>query len=337
MYLHQTANHHRTTAPIRPSPESHLSDKSLTETFHRDVVRELSQRPKTLPAKYFYDPRGAQLFERICELDEYYLTRTELSIMRKYAAQMGSLIPEHGMLVEFGSGSSLKTRLLLKHVPKPLTYVPVDISEEHLYQSASSIADEHPGVEVLPVCADFTKDFTLPRHPLCDQQVVVFFPGSTIGNFLPVDVTELLGRITKLCGSGGGLLIGIDLQKDPQIIEAAYNDKLGVTAEFNLNLLRRINRELHADFDTEAFYHRAEYNQELHRIEMHLVSRTSQSVRIGEKRFRFAKGESICTEYSHKYRIDQFSDLAARTGLTLEHSWTDPQSWFAVLHFRVTA
>jgi dimethylhistidine N-methyltransferase len=305
-------------------------------TFLRDVLEGLRTTPKSLPCKYFYDQRGSDLFDRICQLDEYYLTRSELSLMEQFAPEMGSQIGSGAILVEYGSGSSVKTRYLLDGLPDAVAYVPVDISREHLHQTACELAQDYPRIEVLPVCADFTQDFAVP-HPLkTATHSAVYFPGSTIGNFLPGRAAELLRRITQMCGAGGGLLIGIDLKKDPVTIEAAYNDRLGVTAEFNLNLLRRINRELGADFDLGQFFHRTRYNAELGRIEMYLVSRRAQIVTCGGETIEFEPGESICTEYSHKYTVDEFAAIALAAGLTLHREWTDKDRQVAVLHFAVS-
>jgi dimethylhistidine N-methyltransferase len=303
--------------------------------FLRDVIAGLRTRPKSLPCKYFYDQRGSELFDRICQLDEYYLTRSELALMDQFAPEMGAQIGPGAMLVEFGSGSSVKTRYLLDGLPDVAAYVPVDISGEHLQQTARELARDYPRIEVLPVCADFTQDFALPRPRRAATHSAVYFPGSTIGNFLPGRAAGLLCRITRICGTGGGLLIGIDLKKDAATIEAAYNDQLGVTAEFNLNLLRRINRELGADFDLDQFFHRARYNGELGRVEMHLVSRRAQTVNVGGEIIEFDSGETICTEYSHKYTVDEFAAVAAAAGLTLRREWTDKNGQFAVLHFAV--
>jgi len=248
---------------------------------------------------------------------------------------MGSVFSEPVLLVEFGSGSSLKTRLLLEHLPRPLTYVPVDISQEHLFRTAGNIAQDYPYVEVLPLCADFMQPFDLPRSAQPNENVVVFFPGSTIGNFTHQESCLLLSRIARLCGTRGGLMIGIDLQKDVQVIEAAYNDRRGITAEFNRNLLVRINRELSADFNVAGFDHRAIYNQTAGRIEMYLISQKKQVVHLGDQQFFFAAGETICTEYSHKYRIGHFADMALTAGLKLERKWTDSRELFAVLQFVV--
>lgn len=303
--------------------------------FLDDVVEGLSQSPKCLPCKYFYDERGSQLFDQICELDEYYLTRAELSVMRQYAGEMAEQIGPEVMLVEYGSGSSIKTRLLLDHLPDPVAYVPVDISREHLEQTAKALAEDYPHIEVLPVCADFTQEFDLPVSVREPSHAAVYFPGSTIGNFTPDEASELLGYIAPLCGTGGGLLIGIDLQKDVGTIEAAYDDAQGVTADFNLNLLRRINRELGGDFRLDRFRHRAVYNPRLGRVELGLASQCRQQVDVAGESFTFEKGEEIRTEYSHKYTIDGFADLAAEVGLTLRRRWTDEASRFAVLHFAV--
>jgi dimethylhistidine N-methyltransferase len=303
--------------------------------FLRDVLLGLRATSKRLPCKYFYDKRGSELFDRICLLDEYYLTRSELAIMDRFAPEMGEQIGAGAMLVEYGSGSSVKTRYLLDGLPDPAAYVPVDISGEHLQQTSRELARDYPRIEVLPVCADFTKDFALPLSTRAATHAAVYFPGSTIGNFLPSQAAELLRRITRLCGTGGGLLIGIDLKKDMATIEAAYNDRLGVTAEFNLNLLRRINSELGADFDLGQFFHRAHYNSQLGRVEIYLVSRRAQAVTIGGETIEFAADETICTEYSHKYTVDEFATIAAAAGLSLHREWTDKNRYFAVLHFAV--
>jgi dimethylhistidine N-methyltransferase len=305
------------------------------EAFYGDVVAGLSQRPRSLPCKYFYDERGSQLFEKICKLDEYYLTRTELSIMRQFADEMAEQIGPGVSFVEYGSGSSIKTRILLDHLRDPVAYVPVDISRKHLQQTADNLARLYPDIEVLPVCADFTEDFELPTPQRVSNHNAVYFPGSTIGNFQAEAAQALLARIVQLCGCGGGLLIGIDLQKDIKVIEAAYNDAQGITTEFNLNLLNRINRELNGDICLDQFEHKAHYNDADSRIEMYLVSRCDQTVRVGERTFDIAAGDAIRTEYSHKYTIDGFDELAAAVGLTLRQQWTDEDDLFAVLHFVV--
>src|SRR5207302_1283132 len=251
-----------------------------------------------LPCKYFYDEAGSLLFERITGLEEYYLTRTELAIMERHAAEMAGLLGRRCTLIEYGSGSSTKTRLLLDHAQDLAGYVPIDVSGEHLRRSAEALAENYPEIEVLPLCADFTRSLEPPFTRKLANRRVVYFPGSTIGNFTPGKALRLLRRTAELCGSGGGLLLGADLQKDPRIIEAAYNDKQGITAAFNRNILVRINRELRADFAIDQFAHRAFYNAAAGRIEMHLVSRRDQHVHIGDAEFFFAAGESILTEYS---------------------------------------
>ncbi|MCG8449364.1 MAG: L-histidine N(alpha)-methyltransferase [Pirellulales bacterium] len=305
------------------------------ETFYDDVVAGLSSQPRSLPCKYFYDERGSKLFDQICELDEYYLTRTELSIMSRYAEEMAAQIGPSVMLVEYGSGSSIKTRILLDHLRSPVAYVPVDISRDHLRHSADNLAMMFPDIEVLSVCADFTEDFELPVSRRESTHNAVYFPGSTIGNFQPEAAQAILSRLVNLCGCGGGLLLGIDLQKDRKTLESAYNDDAGVTAAFNLNLLGRINRELDGDIRMDQFAHRAHYNEALNRVEIALVSQCDQTLNIGHRSFDLAAGESIHTEYSHKYTIDGFAELAAVAGLTLRKAWTDPQNRFAVLYFAI--
>jgi dimethylhistidine N-methyltransferase len=307
------------------------------DIFLSDVLAGLRAPAKCLPCKYFYDKRGSELFDRICLLDEYYLTRCELAIMDKHAPEMGEQIGPGVLLVEYGSGSSVKTRYLLDGLPDATAYVPVDISGEHLAQSAQELARDYERIEIMPVCADFTGDFAVPMAMRATSHVAVYFPGSTIGNFLPHRAAELLRRISRLCGTGGGLLIGIDLQKDVATIEAAYNDQLGVTAEFNLNLLRRINRELGADFALAQFVHRARYNPVAGRVEISLVSRRAQVVHVGDESVELAQGEAICTEYSYKYTVESFARIAAAAGLTLRREWTDRRRYFAVLHFAVDA
>jgi dimethylhistidine N-methyltransferase len=304
--------------------------------FRADVLRGLRAAQKWLPCKYFYDRRGSELFDEICRLPEYYLTRTELAIMREYADEMAGCIGRNAMLVELGSGSSEKTRLLLDHCADVAAYVPVDISGEYLWESADRLSQAHPKVRVLPICADFTCQMRLPRVA-GTSKTVIYFPGSTIGNFTNGQALRLLKRIPRLCGSGGGLLIGIDLQKEAEIIQAAYNDARGVTAEFNLNLLARINEELDGHFDLDAFEHQAIYNSCEGRIEMRLVSRRRQIVAIGQAAIEFRPGEAVVTEYSHKYSIERFAAMAASAGLTLRKQWTDSLSYFAVLYFEAAA
>jgi L-histidine Nalpha-methyltransferase len=305
------------------------------QSFRAEVLGGLHQRPRELPCKYFYDEQGSRLFDQICELPEYYLTRTERDIMHRHAAEMAALLGPGSLLVEYGSGSSLKTRLLLDRLASVAAYVPLDVSGEHLHRSAKRLAARYPDLEVLPVCADFTADFTLPVPSRTPVRRVVYFPGSTLGNFGPSQAQSLLTRISALCGPGGALLLGIDLKKDPHVLEPAYNDSKGVTAAFNLNLLARINRELGADFDPDGFRHHAPYNRRLGCIEMYLISRKAQSVHIGKEIFTFAEGEPILTERSYKYDLDEFRFWVPRCGLRVEKVWTDERGYFSVLYLEV--
>lgn len=318
-----------------PSAAELIDVSPSLDTFLEDVLAGLRRDPKRLPSKYLYDERGSQLFEKICELEEYYPTRVELGIMQRSAAEMADEIGAFVRLVEYGSGASVKTRLLLDALHEPAAYVPVDISGDHLQQVADRLAAAHAEIEILPVCADFTQPFDVPVPDRAFRRTVVYFPGSTIGNFSHVQAASLLKQIARQCGNGGGLLIGIDLQKDLAIIEAAYNDREGVTAEFNLNLLARINRELDADFNLDAFTHRAPYNRASDRIEMHLVSEREQTVHVDDEAILFRSGESICTEHSHKYTTDGFAEMAAQAGFALRNVWTDSRRYFAVLYFSV--
>ncbi len=304
--------------------------------FLADVLAGMRKRKRALPCKYFYDAIGSKLFDEICELEEYYPTRTERRIMENNAVEIAAQIGSGVRLVEYGSGSSTKTRILLDHLDAPAAYVPVDISHEHLQGTADLLSVVYRDIEILPVCADFTERFELPSPTRKPTHTAVYFPGSTIGNLEPSDAIALLAQITSLCGKGGGLVIGVDLQKDVSVLEAAYNDAAGVTARFNLNLLHRINRELGADFKLGQYAHSAHYNEDLGRIEISLVSQTEQRVTIEEETFEVARGEAIWTEFSHKYTIEGFAALAAAAGLALHRYWTDARHWFGVLHF-VTA
>ena len=313
-----------------------LVDHSPARSQLREEALEgLTAPKKTLPCKYFYDARGSALFDRICELEEYYPTRTELSIMQSHGAEMGAALGTGCLLIEYGSGSSLKTRILLDHLEEPAGYVPVDISREHLLRSAEAISQRHPELEVMPICADFTQPFRVPTPKNGADHRAAYFPGSTIGNFAREAARKLLRQIAEQCGAGGGLLIGVDLRKERSVLEAAYNDAAGVTAEFNLNLLRRLNRELGADFQLDAFEHRAHWNDAAGRVEMHLVSQEAQVVRIDGERIGFAAGETIHTENSHKYGLDEFAALAAEADFTVARVWTDERELFSVQHLRL--
>ncbi len=300
--------------------------------FLPDVVHGLTLPQKSLPCKYLYDQRGSQLFDQICELDAYYPTRTELEIMESHVESIAFQLGEQVMLVEYGSGSSIKTRTLLDALEDPVAYVPVDISEEHLLRTAESLRSAYPEIEILPVRADFTQPFLLPQSHREPSHVALYFPGSTIGNFTPRQAGKLLRFMSGMLGRQGGLLIGIDLQKEIPVIEAAYNDAEGVTAEFNLNLLTRINSELDGDFDLERFEHKAVYNPVEHRVEISIRSLFDQQVCIGNRTFSFKQGEEIVSEYSHKYTIDGFAQFASQFGFSMHKYWTDDRRYFAVLH-----
>ena len=306
-------------------------DEDVTDELG-EILEGLSQEQKSVSPKYFYDERGSQLFDQICELPEYYLTRTELAIMSEYADEMAALVGPQASLIEFGSGSSLKIRILLEHLVDLAAYVPVDISQEHLVASANAIAADFPEIEVLPVAADFTHPFDLPDPKTPPLRNIVYFPGSTIGNFSPEAAKALLEVMHQEAGAEGGLLIGIDLQKDRAIIERAYNDAGGITAAFNLNVLRRLNREFGATFDLDAFRHEAVYNADKGRIEMYLVSLADQAFTIGGRAFSMTTGERLLTEHSHKYTLNGFAALAAATGFTLEKAWTDEDRMFAICY-----
>jgi len=295
-----------------------------------EVMEGLAARPRCLPSKLLYDDRGSELFDRICELDAYYPTRTELSILERFAPEMASFAGADCLLVEYGSGSSLKTRRLLDALESPAAYIPVDISRDHLANSAAALARDYPGLEVLPVCADFEAQLTLPRPRRAPARRVAFFPGSTIGNFSPEAAGAFLRRVRELVGPQGGLLLGVDLLKDRCVLERAYDDPEGVTAEFNRNLLRHVNRVLGADFEPERFRHEARFREAPPRIEMHLVSERAQRVRVGGHTVDLAAGESLCTEYCHKYRLEDVAELAGSAGFRTERVFTDPKRWFSV-------
>jgi dimethylhistidine N-methyltransferase len=302
------------------------------DQFLRDVHAGLGAAQKYLLPKYFYDPEGSALFERITELSEYYLTRAETEILSASGPEISARIGPGALIVEYGSGSSTKTRLLLDRLVDPAGYVPIDISCEVLETSARALADEYPGIEIRPLCADYTGPYSLPHLTPPPARVVGFFPGSTIGNFEPGEARRFLGRVCTTVGPGGGLLIGFDLKKAASILEAAYDDAQGVTARFNLNLLERINRELGGTFDLTAFRHRAVYNEPLGRVEMHLVSARAQSVRVGDRVFDFAPGEWIHTESSYKFDRAGIAELAEAGGFSVVETWTDANGAFCLAY-----
>ena len=296
--------------------------------FADDVLDDLSQHPKRLSPKYFYDAAGSELFEQITLLPEYYPTRTELSILRDRGSAISATLPKGAALVEFGAGATTKVRLLLNECALG-AYVPVDISGDFLKAQADVLRQDFPDLAIYPVAADFTAPFTLPQA-VAGMPKVGFFPGSTLGNFEPHEACSFLRSARDILGRGAQLVIGVDLEKDEHVLYEAYNDKAGVTARFNLNVLHRINRELGGNFDVSAFTHRAIYNRDRHRIEMHLISRKAQTVRVLGRNFSFRAGESIHTENSYKYSLERFAALARGSGWTPRATWTDGASMFSV-------
>lgn len=315
-----------TIAVTTPDTEAAL------HTMLADVAAGLSQNQKTLPSKYFYDERGSKLFDDICELDEYYVTRTESALMETSVGDIASVIGPNALVVEYGSGSSLKTRLLLRNLIQPAGYVPIDISGDYLSQVGHSLQAEFPHIEVIPVVADFTKPFEIPSASEPSARRVIYFPGSTIGNFQREEAKSLLAGMTENAGEDGGVLIGVDLDKNRDVLRAAYNDSKGVTAEFNLNVLKRINSELGGEFDLDKFQHKAVFNETRSCIEMHLISKQQQTVKVCEYSFEFAEGETVLTEYSHKYTISAFGQMANEVGLDVKNVWTDQNNMFAVMY-----
>jgi dimethylhistidine N-methyltransferase len=289
-----------------------------------------------VPCKFFYDELGSRLFDRICELDDYYPTRTETGILQKRLPDIAELCGPRCAVVEPGSGSSAKTRLLLDHLESPVAYIPIEISRAHLVRAAKALNGDYFSLEILPVCADYHQPLQLPEPAQTPSRTLVFFPGSTIGNFERGEATEFLSRIAGWCQPGDALLVGVDLQKDPEVLHRAYNDSEGVTAAFNLNLLQRANDELGAAFQLGQFRHEAIYDEDAGRIEMRLISQTQQQVALAGKRLEFDTGEIITTEYSHKYTIDGFRQLAETAGWTPRRVWTDDRQWFSVHYLTVT-
>jgi dimethylhistidine N-methyltransferase len=303
--------------------------------FAADIIEGLSATPKRVPAKYFYDGAGSQLFERITELPEYYPTRCELRILRDHARDIAKLIPAGAALVEFGSGSSKKARIMLAAAPKLAAYVPVDICGEMIEQEAADLRPDFPGLKVLPVTADICFPFELPVEAKSAPARVGFFPGSTIGNFEPHEASAFLRNAALILGPGAKLIIGADLIKPIEVLNAAYNDDAGVTAKFNLNLLVRINRELGGTFKLDTFEHHAFYNRERHRIEMHLASLQRQKVKVAGGTFEFRAGETIHTENSYKYSVESLGALARGVGWVPVGVWTDPRDYFSIQAFKL--
>ena len=303
--------------------------------FEADVLGGLTTTPKRVPAKYFYDAAGSQLFERITELPEYYPTRSEMRILSTHAAAIAKLIAPGSALVEFGSGSNKKARILLRAAPKLAAYVPVDICGEMVEQEAAELRPDFTDLKVLPVTADITHPFDLPAEAKAAPVRVGFFPGSTIGNFEPHEAAAFLRNAAKILGPGARLIIGADLIKPVEVLNAAYNDAAGVTAKFNLNLLVRINRELGGTFKLDSFEHHAFYNRERHRIEMHLASLKRQKVKVAGETIEFRAGETIHTENSYKYSIESLAALARGVGWRSAGVWTDKRHYFSIQAFRL--
>ncbi|MGH8752059.1 MAG: L-histidine N(alpha)-methyltransferase [Burkholderiales bacterium] len=305
------------------------------KSFLEEILAGLARPQKYIPAKFFYDARGSELFDAICELPEYYLTRTETALMQAHAAEMARALGPACLLIEYGSGASRKTRLLLDHLA-PLAYMPIDIAEEQLRASAQALAQSYPGMQVLAVCADYSQPLNLPASDAPGiRRKAVYFPGSTIGNFTPEEAVVFLRQARTAAGPGGAMLVGVDLKKPNAILHAAYNDAQGVTAQFNLNLLTRINRELGGDFNPEHFRHQAFHNETAGRIEMHLQSLRAQQVTIQGRRLVFRAGETIHTENSYKYSVAEFQDMARQAGFAPRRVWSDAQQYFAVHYLTV--
>ena len=317
------------------SPVIQLAERKAstdpTATFYQDVVSGLRKAQKQLPCKYFYDQRGAQLFDAICRTSEYYPTRTEIDLLKNCGGEISELIGPHAQIVEFGSGSGIKTRLLLRAALEIESYVGVDISQECLEDTTTELECTFPGMKIESLWADFTQPFAVPHSPRAKRRVG-FFPGSTIGNLLPHEAEEFLHNAARTLGHGGALIVGVDLKKDKRVLEAAYNDAAGATSEFNLNLLKRINQTFGGTFDLEAFAHNAHYNAAAGRIEMHLYSLAFQSVRVGGHTFAFSAGELIHTENAYKYSVQEFQALVQNCGFVPLKVWTDANNLFS-LHF----
>jgi dimethylhistidine N-methyltransferase len=311
-----------------------VADDASVETSI-EILQGLQRKQKTLPTKLFYDQRGSLLFEQICRLDEYYPTHTETEIMVENIQEIAGLVGTDSLLIEYGSGSSMKTKVLLDHLHEIAAYVPVDISELYLYSTAENLKLCYPNLDIFPLCADFTAPFLLPPVGKGVSYKLAYFPGSTIGNFHPQEAICFMQNVANLVGPGGGFLIGIDLVKDPEILNLAYNDRKGITAAFNLNILTHINREYHADFVESKFEHLAFYNENARRIEMHLISKENQVVNVNGTGINFSKDESILTEVSYKFTLDGFAKMAAQAGFSVRKDWVDPNHYFSIQYLVV--
>jgi L-histidine N-alpha-methyltransferase len=310
-----------------------------TGSLLEETITGLKSTPPRLPCKYFYDAEGAKLFEQICELPEYYPTRTEIKILVKYLPDMARLIGADARIIEYGSGAGTKIRLLLEALHNPVAYTPIDISREQLTSAATALQRDFPALEIQPICADYSSALTLPQPKGRCARTVVYFPGSTIGNFPPNDAIALLKRFARLAAQGdyaGGLLIGVDVKKNRDRIEAAYNDSQGITADFNLNILKRLNREAGANFSIEQWQHQASWNERSGAIEMHLVSKSEQQVHINGDKFDFALGDSVHTENSFKYSTEEFTALASQAGFSSRGLWQDEEKLFSVHYLELS-
>lgn len=309
-----------------------------TEDFGAAVAKGLSANPKTLPCRFFYDERGSTLFNLICETDEYYVTRTEVALLQQIGPELAEIAGPGKTVVEFGMGSDKKIRLLLAALHAPAAYVPIDISREHLKDGAAALAMDFPEIAVGAVCADFVDLNEIPIQEFTpDAALLGFFPGSTIGNLTPPEVQSFLGKVKSLLGKDAGFIVGVDLQKDVDRLNAAYNDAAGYTAEFNKNVLLRIRNELDVDLDLDAFRHVAFYNAADHRIEMHLQSQKDQTIQINGSSFFVSESEMIQTENSYKYTLDGFTAAARNAGFNPIHAWTDPENLFSIHYLRTPA
>lgn len=299
------------------------------EEILSEALAGLNKTPKELPCKLFYDEKGSALFDEICLQDEYYPTRTEISIMRDNIKDITSVLGENVLLAELGSGSSIKTRLLLDHMQSLKGYIPIDISSDYLFEVADILRENYPYLDIIPLAADYTKEFSLPLTPDKETKTVIYFPGSTIGNFHPSHAKKFLGRLVNLISGDGGILIGVDLRKDKDLLEKAYNDAAGITSDFNLNILDRLNNTLNAGFDLNKYKHLAFFNEMESRIEMHLVSSEDQLVKINNTSVYMRKNEHIITEYSYKYTLNSFSELVSEN-YKVKEIWLDKNKLFSV-------
>lgn len=313
------------------NPQIKLYDfEPVVNDVYQDVLAGLRKPNKELPDTLYYDEHGSQLFDRLCETDDYYLTRTELAIMRKEVGEMVALIGEKALLIEYGSGTSLKTRILLDHLPQSAGYVPIDISKEHLMKAAIEIAKQYPDIEVLPVCADYSQRFDVPSPTQSPSRRVAYYPGSTIGHLQPSEAIAFLRRVREVCGPNSGLLIGLDLKKDPGVLSRAYKDSTGAASAFTFNILTHANWRFSANFDLDQFEYDSYYNEALGRIEVYLISKQDQTVDLNRESISFMAGEKIKIAYSYKYNLDEFTELSANGGWTVQQVWTDDGDLFSV-------